>query len=225
MNEPRIDVTISFKALRVWGTLAILLALLILMFIGVLASPIVAGHPVVLTRERLAIKHYLETACDWAERLERIAQRFDALGPMPASTLPVSDPPITGATVLTITLPSTSTTQITLPVETPLASPYRPASQATNLYDRAQQTEQTIADLQALDAERQQIETPPALSGLHTLASDALQAYARWSAALLDHIGAPSADSINAFQAARDEALSALAAFKDALQAQGDRAP
>jgi hypothetical protein len=225
MRERRIDVTISFRALRVWGTVAILLAALSLMFIGLLASPIVDGHPVVLTRERLAIKHYLETAQDWAARLEHITERFDALGPTPASTVPVIHLAVTGATALTITLPATNTTQINLPAETPLASPYRPASQVTNLYDRAQQAEQTILDLQAIDVELQQIETPPALSGLHTLASDALQAYARWSAALLDHIGAPSADSIAAFQAARDEALSALAAFKAALQAQGDRAP
>jgi hypothetical protein len=225
MSEPRIDVTISFKALRMWGTLALLLAIFTLMLIGVLASPIIAGHPVVLTRERLAIKHYLETAQGWTVRLEIIAQRFDALGPTPSSIVPAVDPSVTGTTVLTITLPSTSTTQITLPSETPLASPYRPASQATNLYDRAQQAEQTIADLQAIDVELQQIETPPALSGLHSLAIDTLQAYARWSAALLDHIGAPSVDSITAFQAARDEALSTLAEFKGALQAQGDRTP
>ena len=211
MNEPRIDVTISFSALRVWVVVTIAAVLLAILLVGVIASPIVNGHPVVLTRERLAIKHYLDTAHGWTLRLEDIARRFDALGPAPFAGAAPAAP--------------TAATALTLPAETPLASPYPPASQALNLYERAQQAEQAIKDVQAIDVEQQRIETPPALSGLHTLASDTLQAYIHWSAALLDHIGAPSTDSLTALQAEREAALSALAEFKAALQAQGDNAP
>ena len=39
--------------------------------LGLASSPIVAGHPVLLTPERLAIKTYLDTADVWIQRLTR----------------------------------------------------------------------------------------------------------------------------------------------------------
>lgn len=223
---PTIDITIAPHLIRLWSALGLIAGLIMLGLIGAAASPMVDGQPVVLTRDRLAIKHYLDAADQWSARLDNIALRFDALGP---TANPIG--PITATGALTVALPvsltlsTNSSLSLPLPIEAPLPSPYQPASQPLSLYDRAQQSEQAIADLQTIEAEMQRIAVPPALSGLHTLAESTLQEFARWSAALLDHVGAPSSDTAATFQTARDAAGMAWQSFKAALAVQRGTAP
>ncbi len=216
---PTIDITLTPHWLRVWGILGLFAALVVLGLIGAAASPLDDGQPVILTRERLAIKHYLDAANQWSQQLDTMALRFDALGPMALTSVPITT---TGA--LTVSLPASLTlstpVSLSLPTEAPLPAPYPPASQPVNLYDRAQRAEQAIADLQAIEVEMQRSEVPPALSGLHALAQTTLQEFARWSAALLDHLGAPSTATVAAFQSAREAAGVAWQSFRAALQAQ-----
>lgn len=223
---PTIDITIAPNMIRLWSALGLIAVLISLGLIGAAASPIVDGHPVVLTRDRLAIKHYLEAADRWSVRLDDIALRFDALGPSMTPSAPItSTGALTVALPVSLTLSTTSTLSMPLPIESPLPSLYQPASQPLSLYDRAQQAEQAITDLQTIEAEMQRIAVPPALSGLHARAQSTLQEFARWSAALLDHVGAPSSDTAATVQTARDAAGMAWQSFKAALATQRGTAP
>ena len=214
----RLDITLSAATLRV-GLLIVGLTLVLgLGLIGAVSSPIVNGHPVLLTRERLAIKRYLDAAADWSVRLGDVAHQFDGLfvAPLITGTSPLTPTQavsISAEGVPTTTLP----TAVPLPPQTPLVFPAKPASQPVGLYDRAHTAEQAVRDLQTIDTEQQRIEIPAALSGLHTLAQAALQATARWAAALLDDIGAPSPANQAAVESERQAALEALTAFRDAL--------
>ena len=171
----RLDITLSASTLRA-GLLIVGLGLVLgLGLIGAVSSPIVHGHPVLLTRERLAIKRYLDAAADWSVRLGDVARQFDGLfvAPMitPASPLTPTQPiSISAASVPTTTLP----TAVPLPPQTPLAFPAKPASQPVGLYDRAHAAEQAVRELQTIETEQQRIEIPAALSGLHTLAQSGL---------------------------------------------------
>jgi hypothetical protein len=217
----RLDITLSAATLRMGLMIGGLSLVLGLGLIGAVSSPVVHGHPVLLTRERLAIKRYLDAAADWSVRLGDVARQFDGLFAAPAltpampltTTQPIS---ISAASMPTTTLP----TAVPLPPQTPLAFPVNPASQPVGLYDRAHAAEQAVLELQAIETEQQRIEIPAALSGLHTLAQTALQATARW-AALLDDIGAPSPANQAAVESERQTALDALTAFRDALAQPG----
>ena len=224
----RLDITLSASTLRAGLVIVGLSLVLGLAVVGVVSSPVVHGHPVLLTRERLAIKCYLDAASDWSVRLDDVARQFDGLFEAPAltpampltTTQPIS---ISAASVPTTTLP----TAVPLSPQTPLAFPAKPASQPVGLYDRVHAAEQAVRELQTIEAEQQRSEIPAALSGLHTLAQAALQATARWAAALLDDIGAPSPANQAAVESERQTALEALTAFRDALArpGTGDAAP
>src|SRR5512143_3605737 len=82
-SHPLIEITISRTALRRCVVVVPLGLLLLLGVIGAAVSPLANGHPVLLTRERLALEHYLDVAQDWIQRLDEIAVRLDALGPAP----------------------------------------------------------------------------------------------------------------------------------------------
>ena len=64
-----------------------------------------------------------------------------------------------------------------------------PASQPTNLFDRAHAAEQVIQELQALERDLQQIETPVAFTGLQDFSTETVQAFATWSSQVMDAIG------------------------------------
>jgi hypothetical protein len=218
----RLDITLSASTLRMGLVIVGLILVLGLGLIGAVSSPVVHGHPVLLTRERLAIKRYLDAAADWSVRLGDVAHQFDGLSVAPALTptmtlTPTQPVSISVAAVPTTTLP----TAVPLPPQTPLSFPAKPASQPVGLYDRAHAAEQAVRELQAIDTEQQRIEIPAALSGLHTLAQTALQTTARWAAALLDDIGAPSPANQAAVESERQAALAALTAFRDALARPG----
>ncbi len=218
----RLDITLSASTLRAGLVIVGLSLVLGLGLVGAVSSPVVHGHPVLLTRERLAIKRYLDAASSWSVRLDDVARQFDGLFVAPlitgASPLTPTEPvSISAASVPTTTLP----TAIPLPPQAPLAFPAKPASQPIGLYDRAHAAEQAVHALQTIETEQQRIEIPAALSGLHTLAQTALQATARWAAALLDEIGAPSPANQAAVENERQTALAALTAFRDALAQPG----
>lgn len=109
-------------------------------------------------------------------------------------------------------------THLDLPPQVPLPTLEPPASQPSNLYDRAHQAEQATQDLQAIDRELQRSEVPAGVSGLHTLATATLQDFATWSVAVLEAIGAPSADDLAAVQPARQTALNSLSDLQTALE-------
>ena len=109
---------------------------------------------------------------------------------------------------------------ITVPPAIPLPTLASPNSWPNNLYDRAQQADRLVADLAALDAEQQHSDVPPALSALHVLARSTLQAFARWSTAALDVIGAPTPDHVAALQSNRTAAQASLDQFRHALEIQ-----
>jgi len=216
-DAPLISITLPPITLRLSVALMAAVTLLIIGGLGIASSPIVDGHPVVLSPERLAIKMYLDVAAGWLQRFREIEQQLSLIeipNTLAPSTVPTS-------TVITASPIVTDTALvITMPPVIPLPTLPPPLSWPRNLYDRAQQADRLVADLAALDAEQQNSVVPPALNALHTLARSTLQAFARWSAAALDVIGAPTADNVTALQNSRDAAHATLAEYRTALETQ-----
>jgi hypothetical protein len=227
-SRPLIDITIDVGAIRWWVVIVSLGLVVILGVIGAAVSPMVGGHPVILTRERLAIKSYLDAANDWIVRFDSVARRFDEIEPVTSSTPSVAQASVlTQASHISMAIVTTSSlpTHIDLPPQTPLPALQPPLSQPSNLYDRARQAEQATQDLQAIDQEMQRSEVPAGLNGLHALATATLQDFAVWSAAVLDAIGAPSADNLAAIQPARQAALDSLTRLQTAIELSKEPTP
>jgi hypothetical protein len=216
-----ISITLQPVTLRLGAALITGLVLLLIGGLGIASSPIVAGHPVLLSPERLALKTYLDAATVWQQRFTEIDQQLALIDLPPAgssaaaltATAITASPIVTGASLV-----------ITVPPAIPLPILTAPISWPDNLYDRAQQADRLVADLAALDAEQQQIEVPPALSAFHTLARSTLQAFANWSTAALEVIGAPTRDNLAALQSSREAAHIALDQFRRALEIQRQEA-
>jgi hypothetical protein len=216
-DTPLISITLERSALRLSVASIAAVILLLIGGVGIASSPIVDGHPVVLSPERLAIKTYLDAAAGWLQRLTEFEQQFSLMempsvylsATAPATTTITASPIVTGATLV-----------ITVPPVVPLPTLAPPGSWPRNLYDRAQQADRLVADLAALDADQQNSEVPTALNALHTLARSTLQSFAHWSAAALDVIGAPTPDHVTVWQQSRTTAQTALAEFRRALNAQ-----
>ncbi len=212
-----IDITLQPAILRLSVALITAVVLLIIGGLGIASSPIVEGHPVLLSPERLAIKTYLDAADLWLQRFTEIERQLALIetppsvssSAAPTSTVITASPIVTNATLVITVSPA-----IPLPTLAP------PSSWPSNLYDRAQQADRLVADLAALDADQQNIVVPPALNGLHTLARSTLQAFARWSTAALDVIGAPTPDHVAAVQSSREAAQASLNQLRTALEAQ-----
>ena len=218
-SRPLIEITISRTALRRCLVVVPLGLLLLLGVIGAAISPLVNGHPVILTRERLALKHYLEEAQGWIQRLDEIAVRLDALSP---ASIAAANKCVTNTSAISLTqIPTGSLpAQINLPSQAPLSAFTTPASQPTNLFDRAQAAEQVIQELQALERDLQQIETPVAFTGLQDIATETVQAFAAWSSQVMDAIGAPTSETIAAAQVSRQTALVTLETLRQTLAQQ-----
>jgi hypothetical protein len=214
-----IEVTISRTALRRCLVAVPLSLLLLLGVIGAAVSPLVNGHPMILTRERQALKYYLEEAQGWTQRLDEIAVRLDNLGP---TSIAAANSIVTSTSVISLTqIPTGSLpAQINLPAQSSLATFTTPANQPTNLFDRAQAAEQVIQELQALERDLQQIETPVAFHGLQDIAAETVQAFAAWSTQVMDAIGAPTSETIAAAQMSRQSALIALETLRQTLAQQ-----
>ncbi len=216
-SPPLIRITLQATTVRVGVALIASAVLLSLGALGLASSPIVGGHPVLLTPERLAIKTYLDAADAWIQRLTAIDQQLAlmavgaAVAPQspPTSTVITASPMVTGAALA-----------LTVPPALPLPTLAPPLSWPDNLYDRAQQADRLVADLATLDRDQQQLDVPPALSALHTLARATVHAYGQWSLAALDVIGAPVPSNVAALQTRRAAAQAALADFRAALEAQ-----
>jgi len=58
--------------------MALITGLVLLLFdgLGIASSPIVVGHPVLLSPERLALKTYLDNAMGWQQRFTEIDQQL-----------------------------------------------------------------------------------------------------------------------------------------------------
>jgi hypothetical protein len=218
-SRPLIEITISRTALRRCLVVVPLGLLLLLGAIGAVTSPLVNGHPVIFTRERLALQYYLDEAQRWIQRLDDIAARLDALSPVSIAT---ANNVVTNTAVISITPVPTGSlpAQINLPVQAPLAAFTTPANQPTNLFDRAQAAEQVIQELQALERDLQQIETPVAFTGLQDIAAETVQAFAAWSSQVMDAMGAPTSDTIAAVQVSRQTALITLETLRQTLAQQ-----
>ncbi len=218
-SPPLIEITISRAVLR-RGLVVVPLGLLLLLgVIGAAISPLANGHPVILTRERLTLKHYLEATQDWIQRLDEITVRLDGLSP---SAIAVATDALTTTSTPSVTLVPTGSlpAQVTLPSQSPLSAFNAPANQPINLFDRAQAAERAIQELQTLERDLQQIEAPVALNGLHELSIETMHAFATWSTQVMGAIGAPSADTIDAAQTSRQAALDALDILRQALARQ-----
>ncbi len=208
-SRPMIEITISRTTLHRCLVVVPVGFLLLLGMIGAAISPMVNGHPVPLTREHLALKHYLEEAQGWIQRFDDIAARLDTLSPKSptsANNVVTATSEISLTQIPTGSLPS----QVNLPAQAPLSAFNSPAGQPTNLFDRAHAAEQVIQDLQALERDLQQIETPVAFTGLQEISTETVQTFATWSSQVMDAIGAPTPDTIMATQAARQAALMTL---------------
>jgi hypothetical protein len=215
-SRPVIEITISRTVLHRCLVVVPLGLLLLLGVIGAVVSPMINEHPVLLTRECLALQTYLEEVQGWIQRLDGIAVRLDTLSPAStatANTVITNTSAISLSHIPTGSLPS----QVNLPAQAPLSVFNTPASRPMNLFDRAQAAEHVIHELQAIERDMHQIETPAAFTGLHALAIEAVQGFAHWSTQVTDTIGAPTSDSIAAAQAARQAALIALENLRQAL--------
>ncbi len=220
-----IEITISRKTLHRCLVVVPLGLLLLLGVIGATVSPLINGHPVILTRERLALKTYLVETQDWIQRLDDIAVRLDTLSP---ASIAIANHIVTNTSVISSTrIPTGSLpAQINLPAQAPLTPFTTPASQPTNLFDRAQAAEHTIQDLQVIQRDLQQIETPAAFNGLQAIATETVQAFVAWSARVTDAIGAPTSDTLAAAQVSRQTALITLETLRQTLaQQQGSQQP
>ena len=218
-SQPLIEITLSRSILRRCLVVVPLGLLLLLGVIGAAISPLVDGHPLILTRERLALKHYLEETQSWTQRLGEIAVRLDALSP---TSLATANRVVTSTSVISITrMPTESLpAQMDLPSQVHLSAFNAPVSQPTNLFDRAHAAEQIAQELLALERDVQQIETPVALTGLHTLSAETVQAFAAWSTQVMDAIGAPTSETIAAVQGSRQTALITLETLHQTLTQQ-----
>jgi len=218
-SRPMIEITISRTALRRYLVVVPLSLLLLLGVIGAAVSPLVNGHPVILTRERLALKHYLEEAQGWIQRLDELVARLDTLSsPSIAATTDV----LTSTSTVSATLVPTGSlpVKVTLPSQAPLSAFTTPASQPANLFDRVHAAEQVIQELQALERDLQQIETPVAFTRLQELSSETVQSFATWSSQVMDAIGTPTPDTIATAQASRQTALLTLETLRQTLTQQ-----
>jgi hypothetical protein len=216
---PLIEITISRTVLRRSLVVVPLGLLLLLGVMGAAVSPLVNGHPVILTRERQALKYYLEEAQGWTQRLDEIAVRLDTLSP---TSIAAANSIVTNTSAISITpMPTGSLPlQVNLPAEAPLSAFNTPASQPANLFDRVQSAESIIQELEALERDLQQIEPPVALTGLQELSTATLQAFASWSTQVMDTIATPTSDAITAAQTSRQSALAALDSLRQALTRQ-----
>jgi hypothetical protein len=217
VDEPLINITLQPITLRLSVALIAAVMLLIIGGLGIASSPIVDGHPVVLSPERLALKTYLDAVDVWLQRFTEIDQQLSLLEMPPAIT---PAPPSTATVITASPIVTDASLVITIPPAIPLPTLAPPSSWPRNLYDRAQQADRLVADLAALDADQQSREVSPALTALHALARSTLQAFARWSTAALDVIGAPTPDHAAAWQQSREAAQAALAEFRRALDTQ-----
>jgi hypothetical protein len=216
-DAPLLSITLQPITLRLGTALITSVVLLLFGGLGIASSPIVNGHPVLLSPERLALKTYLDAATVWQQRFTEIDEKL-ALIETPQS---VSSAGVLTATVITASpIMTNARLVITVPPAIPLPTLAAPISWPDNLYDRAQQADRLVADLAALDAAQQQIEVPPALNALHMLARSTLQSFANWSTAALDVIGAPTPDHVAALQSSREAAHLALDQFHQALEIQ-----
>ncbi len=223
-SQPWIEITLSRTSLRRCAVIISLGLSLLTGAIGLAVSPLVDGHPVILTPERLAFKHHLDVMQGWIQSLETIAVRLDALSPVGSTTasgVQTSPSTILPPSILTGSLPS----QVSLPSQASLSIFNPPNRRPSNLFDRAQEAEDAIQALQAIDRDTQQIETPAAFTRLHAIAVEAVQGFAHWSTQVMDTIGAPTSDSIAAAQTAREAALIALDNLRQALARQQGTQP
>ena len=220
-DAPLISITLQPIALRLGAALITAAIFLVVGGLGIVSSPIVNGHPVLLSPERLALKTYLDMATVWQQRFTGIDQQLSLIETPPS----VSSAGLLTATVITASpIVTSAPLVITVPPAIPLPTLAAPSSWPDNLYDRAQQADRLVADLAALDADQQQIAVPPALNALHTLARATLQAFANWSTAALDVIGAPTRDNLIVLQSRREAAHLALGQFYQALETQRQEA-
>ncbi|HTP06666.1 MAG TPA: hypothetical protein VMP08_00340 [Anaerolineae bacterium] len=219
-----IEITISRTTLHRGLVIVPLGLLLLLGVIGVAVSPLVNGHPVILTRDRLALKHYLEEAQGWVQRLDDIAVRLDALSP---ALTAMANNVVTTTSAISLTHIPTGLlpAQVNLPSQAPLSAFTTPANHPAHLFDRAQAAEQVIQDLQALERDLQQIEAPVALTGLQEISTETVQTFATWSSQAMDEIGAPTPDTITATQVIRQAALTTLNHLRQALARQQGSQP
>jgi hypothetical protein len=221
---PLIEITISRTVLRRCLVVVPLGLLLLLGVIGAAVSPLINGHPVILTRERLALKHYLDQAQEWIQQLDDIKVRLDSLSPAPAVT---AANVLTNTSAISITAIPTGSLrpQLNLPAQAALSGFNAPVSRPTNLFDRAQAAEHVIQQLQALERDLQQIETPVASTGLQSIATETVQAFAAWSTQVMNAIGAPTTDTIAAAQMSRQSALATLDTLRQSLAQQQGTQP
>ena len=221
---PLIEISISQTALHRCAVAVPLGLLLLLGVIGSTVCPVVNGHPVILTRERLAIKQYLEAVQGWIQRLDEIVVRLDVLNP---SAVPTATNALTSTAAISITsiLTGSLPTHLELPSQASLSAFNTPGSQPANLFDRAQAAERIVRDLQTLERDMQQIETPVAFTGIHISATETVQEFEYWSTQVLDTIGAPTSDSITAAEAARQAALMTLNHLRQAMARQQGTQP
>lgn len=216
-----IDITLQPTTLRLSVALIVAVMLLLIGGLGIASTPIVEGHPVLLSPERLAIKIYLDTADVWLQRFNEIERQLSLIE---VPSFVSSSPPTTSTAITASPIVTGTALVITMPPPIPLPTLMPPSSWPSNLYDRAQQADRLVADLAALDTDQQHVAVPPALNALHTLARSTLQAFARWSTAALNVIGAPTPDNFATLQSNHTAAHMALTEFRRALETQRQEA-
>jgi hypothetical protein len=174
-------------------TLIIVTSVAVLGFLGWANSPRDGdGRPLLLTAERRAVLHYLNTAEGWTENMSEAGQRLEGLMPPQVKV-------VEGRDAALPTLPA-------------------PGEQPTDLYRRTHDAQAACTALQALAAEMERTQVPDALAGLHQgLVLPALEAHLLWADGVLAHIGAPESLSVKDLAALRDDAGDALVDLEEAL--------
>jgi len=169
------------------------LLLLVPLGIGLAATPYdAAGRPILLSRDLLEARAFLEDARRILSELRDLDREMEALASPPAL----------------------------LPAPHPTASPAAvpPVPRPMTLLERTQAASRILRRLQDLSVRLEERPAPAGLEPLRARAREALQAFARRGTALADYLAVPSPEGWERLRAEAEASRKALGSLEEALR-------
>ncbi len=171
---------------------AALAAVVFFLVIGLLVSPRVGGHPVLLSPRNRALFGYLDQVAGWHGELLKEAD------------------------ILTRAFSPQEETR----GEQGLPLFATPAPRAESLYERVSEVRDALSRLDALRREVEVTTPPRGLEAMHDLAAEAVQRHVVWAEAVADYLAAPSQALADRARAAAREAEDARRGLSEMLARQ-----
>ena len=176
---------------RLFGGMALVSALLFLV-IGLLVSPRVEGHPVLLSPRNRALFGYLDRVAGWHGELLKEADILARAFAPQEETRGERELPLFAT----------------------------PAPRAESLYGRVSEVRDVLDRLDALRREVEVTTPPRGLEAMHGLAAEAVQRHVVWAEAVADYLAAPSQALADRARAAAREAEDARRGLGEMLARQ-----